>query len=302
MLYTTSLVVAFISGVIALFAPCCISFMLPSYLGNILQQRFKVVIGTLFFAAGIATVMLPVALGFRLLVNVFNEYHTQTYVIAGLIMIATGILFLKQFKLPMMKVKTDMRKVTYGSLYTLGISSGLASSCCAPVLMAALTLTAISPTTFQAFLVGIAYVMGIVAPLFLGAIFIKSNYLGKVRAWLGKKIGPYHVGDLIGAVMMIGFGIAVIYLALTGQVIMPEQGQVFGQKVSLFAAQLNKVFSRSKIYDIATIGVVMVIIAWLVRAAQAELKQENTDENESSSPTKLGASQSDEPEKKHSCH
>jgi len=96
------------------------------------------------------------------------------------------------------------------------------------------------------------------------------------------------------AVMMIGFGIAVIYLALTGQVIMPEQGQAFGQKVSLFAAQLNKVFSRSKIYDIATIGIILVIIIWLVKAARVELKQEDMQKDESSG--------SDEPEKKHSCH
>lgn len=45
----TSLVAAFIAGLAALFAPCCITVLLPSYLGSIFRERRKVFIMTFIF-------------------------------------------------------------------------------------------------------------------------------------------------------------------------------------------------------------------------------------------------------------
>jgi len=51
LLVSTSMVAAFIAGVAALFAPCCITVLLPSYLGSIFRERTKVFLMT-FIAKG----------------------------------------------------------------------------------------------------------------------------------------------------------------------------------------------------------------------------------------------------------
>ncbi|MGH8985660.1 MAG: cytochrome c biogenesis CcdA family protein, partial [Acidimicrobiia bacterium] len=59
----TSIVAAFIGGAVALFAPCCISVMLPAYFATSFRRRRALVSMTLVFALGIATVILPIAFG-----------------------------------------------------------------------------------------------------------------------------------------------------------------------------------------------------------------------------------------------
>src|SRR5713226_2729594 len=52
-----SVVAAVVAGMIALFAPCCISVMLPAYFASSFQNRRVLVAMTFVFAAGIATVI-----------------------------------------------------------------------------------------------------------------------------------------------------------------------------------------------------------------------------------------------------
>jgi len=59
----TSLIAAFVAGVAALFAPCCITVLLPSYLGSIFREKYKIFFMTFIFFLGIATVFLPIGLG-----------------------------------------------------------------------------------------------------------------------------------------------------------------------------------------------------------------------------------------------
>ncbi|MBI3559987.1 cytochrome c biogenesis protein CcdA, partial [Candidatus Gottesmanbacteria bacterium] len=60
-----SLITAFAGGMVALFAPCCITYLLPSYLANIFRSREKVLWMTFVFGLGIATILVPTALGIR---------------------------------------------------------------------------------------------------------------------------------------------------------------------------------------------------------------------------------------------
>ena len=57
-----SVVAAVAAGAIALFAPCCISVMLPAYFASAFQNRRLLVAMTFLVAACIATVVLPIAL------------------------------------------------------------------------------------------------------------------------------------------------------------------------------------------------------------------------------------------------
>ena len=51
--FQTSLIAAFVAGMVALFAPCCITFLLPAYLGNVFKEKEKVLLMTLIFGLGI---------------------------------------------------------------------------------------------------------------------------------------------------------------------------------------------------------------------------------------------------------
>src|SRR3989304_8804628 len=91
LLFGVSLTASFLAGVLALFAPCCITFLFPSYLGTIFKENKKIMFYTLFFALGLSFVLIPVALGFRFLVFFLDDYHKQIYYAGAVIFIFIGI-------------------------------------------------------------------------------------------------------------------------------------------------------------------------------------------------------------------
>ena len=71
-----SVVAAVLAGMISLFAPCCVSVMLPAYFAaSFHNKRFRVVM-TFVFAAGIATVILPAAILIR---RRFSKKHVSYF-------------------------------------------------------------------------------------------------------------------------------------------------------------------------------------------------------------------------------
>src|SRR3990172_756381 len=93
-----SITAAFVGGMVALFAPCCITFLFPAYLGTIFKEKGRVVFLTLVFGLGLASILVPVALGFRLIVTLFNQFHTTTYLIGALVMVLLGFATLFEAK------------------------------------------------------------------------------------------------------------------------------------------------------------------------------------------------------------
>jgi len=166
-----SVLAAVIAGAIALFAPCCISVMLPAYFASSFQNRRLLVAMTFLFAAGIATVILPIALGASLLRQILTTQHTVIYVTGGLLVLALALYVLLggQIHLPMPGRRAG-GKAGVLSVYSLGIFSGVASSCCAPVLAGVIALSSVVSSFWLALVLGSAYVFGMVAPLFLIAL------------------------------------------------------------------------------------------------------------------------------------
>src|SRR2546425_2955831 len=166
-----SVLAAVIAGAIALFAPCCISVMLPAYFASSFQNRRLLVAMTFLFAAGIATVVLPIAMGALIIRQLLTTQHTPIYVIGGILMLLLGVYVLLggQIHLPMPGRRAG-GKAGIVSVYTLGIFSGVASSCCAPVLAGVIALSSVASSFWLALGLGTAYVFGMVAPLFVIAL------------------------------------------------------------------------------------------------------------------------------------
>ena len=100
-LFQTSLIAAFVAGIVALFAPCCISFLLPAYLGSVFKEKEKILLMTLVFGLGIFTVMMPAVLGVAALSKALFVYHDEIYIIGGFVMLAAALVTFLGIKLPM---------------------------------------------------------------------------------------------------------------------------------------------------------------------------------------------------------
>ena len=70
---TASFITAFIAGMAALFAPCCIGVLLPSYLASVFKTKTKIFLMTFVFYLGILTVFLPLGLGMASLSSFFSD-------------------------------------------------------------------------------------------------------------------------------------------------------------------------------------------------------------------------------------
>ncbi|MGH3680736.1 MAG: cytochrome c biogenesis CcdA family protein [Natronosporangium sp.] len=170
-LLSTTVLASFLGGVVALLAPCCVSVMLPAYLASAFRRRSRIVAMTLVFAAGVGTVILPVALGASALSRLFIEQHAWIYTIGGAAMVAAGVAVLAGWmpRLPMPGMRTPAQAGVV-SVYGLGAFSGVASACCAPVLAGVVAASGAVSSFPAAMAVGVAYVFGMVAPLALLAV------------------------------------------------------------------------------------------------------------------------------------
>lgn len=226
---TVSLITAFAGGMVALLAPCCITFLLPSYLANIFRHKASVIAMTFLFALGIATILVPTAMGVRAIADIFQEFHTQTYIVGGIFMIVLGLMQLtgKKFTLPMINLTIDLNAhKSPWAVYVLGVFSGITSSCCTPVLAGILTLSFLSPTFLTAALAGVAYVTGMVVPLVVLAILLEKIRWDKLPLLRTKTISiagkPILVTDAIAGVIFFAVGVVFIALASTGKIVMGD--------------------------------------------------------------------------------
>src|SRR6266568_919118 len=87
----TTLFASFLGGMVALFAPCCISVMLPAYFATSFGRRLRLVLMTFVFAAGVATIILPIALGAAGIGSVVQDHHTLIFGAGGLMMLSLGV-------------------------------------------------------------------------------------------------------------------------------------------------------------------------------------------------------------------
>lgn len=219
----TSLIAAFVAGVAALFAPCCITVLLPSYLGNIFREKYKIFFMTFVFFLGVATVFLPIGLGASFLAQSFSKYHNIIFTVGGMFLIALGItmLFGKKFATPT-SVRDGMKRHV-SSIYLLGIFSAIATTCCAPVLAGVLALSVASGTIVWGALYTLAYVVGMTLPLFIIAAFLdKANLTERftnAKKTVAMRIGSFSwqitVSELISGLIFLLMGGYITYLAFT---------------------------------------------------------------------------------------
>src|SRR3990167_5040023 len=259
-LIIASLITAFIAGIAALFAPCCITVLLPSYLGSIFREKRKVFLMTYVFFLGLLAVFLPLGMGAAGLGKLFSKYHDPIFIVGGVFLLFLGALILlgRHFSMPF-SVSPKLKINSAGSVFTLGIFSGFATMCCAPVLAGVVALSVLPNSIFWGGLYALAYVLGMVAPLFLIAYLLDKNdftqKLMKSNKRLSYSIGGKQINlaiaDLVSGITFFLMGIFILYLAATNQLAMG--GGEFQTKINIYlnqfmqAVRARRLFCRLKI-------------------------------------------------------
>lgn len=224
LLLSTTVLASFLGGVVALLAPCCVSVMLPAYMASAFRRRSRIVAMTLVFAAGVATVILPVALGATALSRLFIEQHAWVYTIGGTAMVIAGVAVLAGWmpRLPMPGMRPPA-STGVASVYGLGAFSGVASACCAPVLAGVVAASGAVSTFPAALAVGVAYVFGMVAPLALLAVIWDRRRWDTARLvnrQLRLRLGPWRrqlpLGTAVAGFLLAAMGLLTLGLAASG--------------------------------------------------------------------------------------
>jgi cytochrome c biogenesis protein CcdA len=227
LVYGSSLTAAFLGGILALLAPCCVVSVLPNFVAAALPQRgLRLAAVAGMFALGVATVLLPIVLGVGALSTFLSTYHREVFGLVGAILLALALYILsgRSFMLPMpgLGALGGSRQGLAG-VFTLGVVSGVASSCCAPVLVGVVAITALASSIVGAAGLGFAYVFGMIFPLLLAAVLWERLRLGQ-RGWLTR--GPRYaklmgreiaLTDLASGIMFALMGGLASYLAVTDQ-------------------------------------------------------------------------------------
>lgn len=228
LLATGSILAAFFAGGVALFAPCCIVFLAPSYLAVAAKnRRWRLLPLTFVFAAGLALVLVPITLGLSLVASAIANYHRPLYYAGGALMLALAAFSLsgRMVSMPSLLRAPDTGRGDTASFFALGVFSGVASSCCAPVLAGVMTLSALSGSAAGGVILGLAYTFGMVFPLFVLALLWDRFRLGErrilqVRPVHLRFVGRTLVTNTINVAVAVAFavmGAFVIFLAGSGQ-------------------------------------------------------------------------------------
>lgn len=236
LLLSASIISAFVAGVAALFAPCCITVLLPSYFASIFRERYKVFLMTFIFFLGVLMVFLPLGLGMAALGRFFSQYHNTIFGFGGAFLILIGFFMLsgRHLALPF-HVKPALKRHNAFSVFTLGIFSGIATTCCAPVLAGVLALSALPGSLFWGSVYTLSYVLGMVAPLFLISVFWdKSSVTQKLSNSFRKTVGYSLLGqkvnitiaEIISGVTFLGMGLLTVYLAATNRLFVHSEYQI----------------------------------------------------------------------------
>jgi len=206
--------------------------MLPAYLTTGFRHHGGVVPATLVFGSGVATVILPIGLGATALSRLFIEQHTTVFLVGGALMLIGGVAMLTGWKpnLPMPAARAA-RPNSFRSAYLLGMFSGVASACCAPVLAGVAVLSGAAASFPAALGIGLAYVAGMVAPLAVIALLwdrhqdrLAPLLTGRqVRLRLGGWQRQLPLGNALSGLLLIAMGALAGVLAFTGNA-MPTEG------------------------------------------------------------------------------
>lgn len=250
----TSILASFIAGIAALLAPCCITVLLPTYFASIFREKRKVFLMTFIFFLGIFIVFLPLGLGAAAFGQLLKNYHNIIFTLGGLFLLILGanILLGNRFSFHL-RVSPSVKNYNFFSIFLLGILSGIATTCCAPVLAGVLALAVLPGSLFWGLIYTLSYVLGMVLPLFVIALFLDKTNLTQKMLRLRKPLNYslfghkifLSLGELIAGITFVIFGIIISVLAITDKLFVhPEYQAKINTFMAIFLFKISETTKR----------------------------------------------------------
>ncbi|OGD87683.1 hypothetical protein A2870_03160 [Candidatus Curtissbacteria bacterium RIFCSPHIGHO2_01_FULL_41_11] len=183
---------------------------------------------TFVYFLGLLAVFMPIGLGASAVTQLFSQYHNIIFTIGSIFLIILGLTLVLglQFSFPAL-VHPQLKSSGLPSVFVLGVFSGIATTCCAPVLAGVIALAALPASFLLGGVYTLAYVLGMVIPLFaLSLILDKNKFTQKLFIFrktvsyqiLGQKI-RLTLSNLFSGLMFLVIGLIIIYLSITNNLV-----------------------------------------------------------------------------------
>jgi cytochrome c-type biogenesis protein len=195
-----AIAIAFAAGVVSFLSPCVLP-LIPAYLSFMTglttaelaqenRRTARVLTPALLFVAGFSVVFVALGATASVLGDFLSEYRVVIEKVAGIAVIAFGVLMLGIIKVPWLygEARVDMEKSRSfgkGAAFVMGMSFAAGwTPCVGPILGSILALAASSGSVAQGVVLLLAYSLGLGAPFILVAVLF-SRVSGLMR-WLGR--------------------------------------------------------------------------------------------------------------------
>lgn len=162
--------------------------------------------------------------------------------------------------IPMINPDVNLSKSGVPTVFTLGVFSGVASSCCAPVLAGILVLTALTTSLFGATMVGVSYVVGMVFPLLVAGLLMDKT--SSVQRFLqGRMVntgmGTTHSSKLLAGVIFLSMGAVTVILGLADRMLPSPGSDIFNIYEPIIQKAVEGTIS-SWVFQAAVLGAVLL--------------------------------------------
>ncbi len=218
-LYKATILLAFIGGVLTVFAPCLGPFLV-AYFAYSFKEKKELTKNTFVFFLGFISVFIPFGFSLSFLGQQIRIYYSELILASGIFIVVFGLMtiFGKGFSLvkniPKIKEKNILSVYLLGILFTLGWSP-----CVGPILFSILFLAANLPNLIYTFALLLSYALGVWIPFFFLSYFYDKYRIYNSKWISGRPITIFggiktNLTSLMSGILLVFLG--GIYIIFRG--------------------------------------------------------------------------------------
>ncbi|MDO4613676.1 MAG: cytochrome c biogenesis protein CcdA [Actinomycetaceae bacterium] len=264
---TLSVATAFIGGVLTIAAPCA-AMLIPAFFAYAFTSRTQLLARTGLFLMGLLLALVPLGAFAGGLGALIVAYRTQVAAVAGIAIIALGVVQTLALPFPHIRVPFAGSGANPLAVFLLGVGYGLAGAgCTGPILGTILLLSAQTGSFASGALFMAAYAVGMGTPVVVLALAWKALRLGERRALKPRPIRVLGrdttVGSLLSGGVCILLGIVLVAtggLTPGGLLDASSQQRLETRVASALATVPTAV---SVLLGLAVVAFVALVVVWL---------------------------------------